>query len=93
MLSLPTYLSFVSVLLTAVTLVLAILAIGIGVLAAYTFKELANIVDRAVTKRADEALSDDRINSRIDEIAFRNPRPDATKELESGFDPSDSGER
>lgn len=39
-LSLPTYLGFISVMMTAVTVILAALAIGIGVVAAYTFREL-----------------------------------------------------
>ena len=39
-LSLPTYLSFLSVMMTAVTAVLAAVAIAIGIIAAYTFREL-----------------------------------------------------
>lgn len=91
-LSLPTYLSFLSVMLTAVTVVLAAMAIFIGVVAAYTFRELSEAAEKAAQKRADEALSDEVIISRIDEIAFRQ-RNNVLQELEEGFDPADNGER
>ncbi len=74
-LSLPTYLSFVSVMMTAVTVVLAAVAIFIGIVAAFTFRELSEKAETAAQKRADEALSDDVIKARIDEIAFRSKRP------------------
>lgn len=54
MLSLPTYLSFLSVMLTAVTVVLAALAIGIGVVAAFTFSGLKEEARRASAKIAEE---------------------------------------
>ncbi len=92
-LSLPTYLSFVSVMMTAVTVVLAAVAIFIGIVAAFTFRELSEKAEMAAQKRADEALSDDVIKARIDEIAFRNKRPPTMDELEEGFDPTDTGER
>lgn len=92
-LSLPTYLSFISVMMTAVTAVLAAVAISIGMVAAFTFRELSDKAEMAAQKRADEALSDEVIIARIDEITFRNRRPPMLDELEEGFDPTDSGER
>jgi hypothetical protein len=92
-LSLPTYLSFVSVMLTAVTVVLTAIAIFIGIVAAFTFRELSEKAEMAAQKRADEALSDEVIRARIDEIAFKNAKPRALDELEESFDPTDSGER
>ena len=53
-LSLPTYLSFLSVMMTAVTVVLAAVAIGIGVIAAYTFKELKAEAREIAEKIADQ---------------------------------------
>ena len=92
-LSLPTYLSFISVMLTAVTVVLAAVAVFIAIVAAYTFRELREKAEQAAQKRADEALSDDVIIARIDEIAFRNKMSRPLDELEEGFDPTDRGER
>ena len=45
LLSLPTYLSFLSVMMTAVTVVLAVLAIGVGIVAAYTVEDIKKRVD------------------------------------------------
>ncbi|MCG8607361.1 hypothetical protein MJD09_20565 [bacterium] len=92
-LSLPTYLSFISVMMTAVTVVLAAVAIFIGIVAAFTFRELSEKAEKAAQKRADEALSDDVIIARIDEIAFKTERTRTLDELEEGFDPTDTGER
>jgi len=92
-LSLPTYLSFISVMMTAVTAVLAAVAIFIGIVAALTFRELSQKAEQAAQKRADEALSDAVIIARIDEITFRHLRNRPLDELEKGFDPADSGER
>ncbi|MCB1470530.1 MAG: hypothetical protein KDK08_26040 [Rhizobiaceae bacterium] len=92
-LSLPTYLSFISVMMTAVTAVLAAVAIFIGIVAAMTFRELSDKAEAAAQKRADEALSDEVIIARIDEITFRNRRSRALDELEEGFDPTDTGDR
>ena len=39
-LAVPTYLAFMSAMMTAVTAVLAAVAIGIGIVAAYTFREI-----------------------------------------------------
>ena len=94
MLSLPTYLNFVGVMLTAVTVILAALAILIGIVAAYTFRELAERAESAAKRAADEALSDDKIAARLQEVAVRmNTAGISTDELEERFDSSDSGER
>lgn len=92
--AIPTYLSFVSVMMTAVTAVLAAVAIGIGVVAFFTFggikDEAQKIASDRVNKLVSEKLSDDAIKSRIDEIAFgQGPRG----ELEEDFDPDDKGQR
>lgn len=91
--SLPTYLSFVSVMLTGVTAILAAIAIFIGIVAAFTFAELSQKAEQAAQKRADEALSDEVVSARIAEITFRHMRFRSVDELEKGFDPSDTGER
>lgn len=52
--AIPTYLSFVSVMLTTVTVVLAAVAIGIGVVAAYTVREINDRAD-SIVKSAHEA--------------------------------------
>lgn len=92
-LNIPTYLSFISVMMTAVTAVLAAIAIFIGIVAAFTFKELSEKAASAAEKRVNEALSDDVIKSRIDEIAFRYLKPRSSSELEAGFDAADDGDR
>lgn len=92
-LSLPTYLSFISVMMTAVTAVLTAIAIFIGIVAALTFRELSERAEKAAQRRADKALSDDVIIARIDEITFRHIRTRSLGELEEGFDPTDKSER
>ena len=93
-LALPTYLSFVSAMMTAVTVVLAALAIGIGVVAFLTFSglkdEAQKTASETVNKLVNAKLSDEAIKARIDEIAFGQGPKD---ELEEGFDPDDAGER
>jgi hypothetical protein len=92
--ALPTYLSFVAVMMTAVTAMLAAVAIGIGIVAAYTFKEIKEEAQKSasqtVNSLVDEKLSDEAIQARIDEIAFRQGNQ---SELETDFDPEDAGER
>ncbi|MFN3169719.1 MAG: hypothetical protein ACE37E_03400 [Hyphomicrobiales bacterium] len=64
-LSLPTYLSFVSVMMTAVTAVLAAVAIAIGIIAAYTFRELKDEARKAAVSAAEktaEEVSDERLS-------------------------------
>ena len=92
--AMPTYLSFMSAMMTAVTAVLAAVAIGIGVVAFFTFGgikgEARKIASERVNELVNEKLSDDAIKARIDEIAFgQGPRG----ELEDDFDPDDTGNR
>jgi hypothetical protein len=54
-LSLPTYLSFLSVMLTAVAVVLTALAIGIGVVAAFTFRGIKEEVQTSLALKAADA--------------------------------------
>lgn len=92
--ALPTYLSFVSTMMTAVTTVLAAVAIGIGIVAAYTFREIKDEAQKTaratVDKLISDKLSDDAIKARIDEIAFAQ---NSKGELDEDFDPDDAGER
>ncbi len=93
-LALPTYLGFVSAMMTAVTAVLAAVAIGIGIVAAYTFREIKDEALKAASAKVNELvsekLSDEAIKARIDEIAFgQGPKG----ELDEDFDPDDTGER
>lgn len=92
-LSLPTYLGFLSVLLTGVTVVLAALAIGIGVIAAYTFREIKDEAAKAATKRLDEALSEEAFNERINKLLLAKSVNPSVAELEADFDPEDDGNR
>lgn len=89
--ALPTYLGFMSAMMTAVTAVLAAVAIGIGLVAFFTFGgikgEAQKIASQTVNELVNEKLSDDAIKARIDEIAF------GFGELEKGFDPDDRKER
>jgi hypothetical protein len=99
--SIPTYLSFVSVMLTAVTVVLAALAIGIGLVAAFTFKEIKDeakafarlatedavtAAEKSIAKAIETELSPNAIQSRIDKIAFATKSTDAMDELEEETD-------
>lgn len=72
--AIPTYLSFISAMMTAVTAVLAAVAIGIGIVAAFTFREITEKAERAaaakVEKLVAEKLSDKAIKARVAEIAF-----------------------
>lgn len=93
-LALPTYLGFMSVMLTAVTVVLAALAIGIGVVAAYTFREIKDTTLKSVTKKVnkllDAKLSDDALQALILKSGLNKA---ARTELEEDFDPADQEER
>lgn len=91
--SLPTYLSFISVMLTAVTVVLAAVGIGVGVVAAYTFQRLEARALKKVDVALRKTLTDEFIKARIDEVAFSKKRMNTLDELEEGFDLSDRGER
>jgi TRAP-type C4-dicarboxylate transport system permease small subunit len=92
-LELPTYLSFLSVMLTAVTAVLAALAIGIGIVAAYTFRDIKDEASKAAAKKLDEALSEEAFTERLNRLLItRNANP-TVAELERNFDPDDDGNR
>jgi uncharacterized membrane protein YccC len=100
MLLLPTYLGFLSVLLTAVTAVLAALAIGIGIVAAYTFKELkaeareaSKAVSQSVAKEvAAEALSEVRVKKMVLEL-YAAADAEKHQKQEWGDEPADSEDR
>jgi hypothetical protein len=92
------YLSFLSVMLTGISVLLAALAIVIGIVAAYTFKELGERVEISVKKQLKETFSNPEIDriiiSRVDEIVFRiNKKSISLGELEENFDPSNKEER
>lgn len=92
--ALPTYLGFMSAMMTAVTAVLAAVAIGIGLVAFFTFREIEKKVLEStgvkVNEMLGERLSDDVLDKRIQAYSFKR----ATRgELEEGFDPNDTGER
>ena len=89
-LSLPTYLSFLSVMMTAV--------------AAYTIREITERANKTVetaalnaTKAAEKAasvaLSEEAINDRIDKIALGRRQTPTVAELEESFDKEDDGNR
>jgi len=104
LLSLPTYLSFLSVMMTAVTVVLAVLAIGVGIVAAYTVEDIkkrandtvenaARNATIAAEKAVSIALSEEAINDRIDKIALSRRQTPTVAELEESFDQDDDGNR
>ena len=64
--AIPTYLSFVSVMLTAVTVVLAAVANGVGVVAAYTFNALEKRASATVLR-----VSEKMAREKVEEIAER----------------------
>ncbi len=76
--TLPTYLSFISVMMTSVTVVLAVFAITIGVISFYTIKEIRETaIDKAIqaaTKQAKKSLHPDNIEKIILEAMFE-PEP------------------
>ncbi|MGV6838791.1 MAG: hypothetical protein ACWA40_01210 [Planktomarina sp.] len=94
--SLPTYLSFVSVMLTAVTVVLAALAIGIGVVAFYTVREIKDEAQKTASKVAkaeapdiaSEALSEVRVKDIVKGLVG-NATQDLEEQNELGDYPDD----
>ncbi|MCA8929213.1 MAG: hypothetical protein KDC18_14195 [Alphaproteobacteria bacterium] len=92
--AIPTYLSFVSAMMTAVTVVLAAVAIGVGLVAAYTFREIKEHAERAASEKIEnlvaEKLSDEAIKARVAEIAYATG---PENELDEAFDPDDVIER
>jgi hypothetical protein len=93
MLALPTYLGFLSVMMTAVTVVLAALAIGIGIVAAYTFREIKDEAAKVAAAKLDEALSERAFNERVNKLLIARRANPTVAELEAGFDPNDDGDR
>jgi len=101
-----TYLTFIDIMLTATTAVLAAVAIGIGVIAAFTVNQIRESAEKTVSvakRNADaakadalaiveQALSEDAINDRLDAIVRKRQLP-TVAELEEDFDPEDRGER
>lgn len=69
-LTLPTYLDFIGVMMTTVTVVLTALAIGISVVAISTFREIEQKVQRAVNKKIDENVHEKRIRKIVNDIIF-----------------------
>lgn len=92
LLALPTYLSFMSVMMTAVTVVLAAVAIGIGVIAAYTVQEIRERADKRVQDALNKALSEDALNDRVASFT-RSKQGPTVAELEEDFDQEDTGNR
>ena len=90
MLSLPTYLSFLSVMMTAMTAVLAAVAIGIGVVAFYTFPglkaEARSVAEKTTKLVAAEALSEIKIKEMVLEL-YAKAEKDRQQADEWGKDP------
>jgi hypothetical protein len=95
-LSLPTYLSFVGVMLTTVTAVLAAVAIGIGIVAFYTYTGLkaeAQLIAESTAKAvASEALAEVKIKAMVDGLYLKAEK-DREQEKEWGKDPDVDQER
>lgn len=90
--TMPTYLTFIGVMLTAVTVVLAAVAVGIGVLAAFTIQEMRERLDNRVDGALDDKLTEEALGDRIDALLRKRQNP-TVAELEAGFDPEDQGNR
>jgi len=99
-LSLPTYLSFVGVMLTTVTAVLAAVAIGIGIVAFYTYTGLkaeAQLIAESTASTtakavASEALAEVKIKAMVDGLYLKAEK-DREQEKEWGRDPDADQER
>jgi hypothetical protein len=103
-LSLPTYLGFLGVMMTALTAVLTALAIGIGITAAFTFRELkdqARITSEKTSKEvsentanivASEALSEIKVKAMVFEL-FAKAEQERQQKAEWGDDPIENEER
>lgn len=91
------YLTFVSVMLTAVTIVLASVAVGVGFFAIFTRREIKDaaqeMAENTVADILAIKLSDQAIKDRIDSVAFGIRATGDVSELEENFDPDDSGDR
>lgn len=95
-LSLPTYLGFLAVMMTAVTAVLAAVAIGIGIVAAYTFREIKDEAQKTASAAAqtvaDERLSEVKVKGMVLDLYAKAEKEREQRE-EWGDDPSDNEER
>ncbi len=99
-LSLPTYLSFISVMLTTVTVVLAAVAIGIGIVAFYTYgglkdeaKAIARTNAEAIAKSvSSEALAEVKIRQMVFEL-YAKAEKDRQQQEEWGEDPDANQDR
>ena len=91
------YLGFLAVMLTAVTVVLASVAAGIGFFAVFTRREIKRaaqrMAEKTVSDMLEEKLSDEAIKDRIDEVTFGGVSKGNMGELEEDFYPDDSSER
>ena len=73
---LPVYLNFIGVMMTMVTVVLAAVAIGIAVVAIYTFREIERRALEAVNAKIGEKLSDAALRPLIYKVVLRQQVPD-----------------
>ena len=91
-----TYADFLSVMLTVVTIVLAALAIGVGLLAFRTVKEIKTDARSAVKSEVDNAMEGvkNTIEQTVAQMMFRTGHGAREQgELEPEFDPTDTGDR
>jgi hypothetical protein len=103
-LSLPTYLSFIAVMLTTVTVVLAAVAIGIGIVAYYTYTGLKQEAKHIATSTAletagltaksvaDEALAEVKIKAMVLEL-YAKAEKDREQKEEWGEEPDENQDR
>lgn len=95
-LSLPTYLGFLAVMMTAVTAVLAAVAIGIGIVAAYTFRELKDeaqkVAEKAAKEVSDDRLSEVKVKNMVFEL-YANAEEERQQDVKWDEDPSEKDER
>lgn len=95
--ALPTHLGLASFMMTAVTVVLACVAVGISVVAVYSFREIRERAERTASEAAnraiDEQLSDEAIQARVDAIALGRQSDIGLAELEDDLYPNNDDER
>jgi len=83
--AIPTYLGFISAMMTAVTAVLAALAIGIGLVAFFTFQGIKEEALKKVDEAIKEKLSKKVVMAQINRVALDKTRG----ELDKDFDQDD----
>ena len=84
------------VMFLAVTVVLAAVVVGIGVLAAFAIQEMRDHLDERVSEAIDGKLSDRALSERIARFIrkWQNQRSlNCKKDLTEGFDPEDTANR